>query len=441
MGVIPFSTDAKAAHPIYIAMTQLVVYISFPASPTHSLSFSLCASSAIIHHSFHTMAMSTPHHHPSPTSLLGLPTELRLQIYSYLEDVTHYHVDRLVHVPCPYSQFPQHPPWNLGSSFKYGRRCRTPDPQYPFLCAKPAFCGWYKTEDLCHSVPVPSAQEERKEFKRKSGTAALRRTCKLLYEETKNGVLSKEDGLGITVGHSYDARDMLKSMRPHELLLLVHLTIQYCPGHGHYRAGGMNQIVHYLKQSHWDLPNLKVLAIQTPQPLRKFSTYRAGDQAMGAFRPGETWYSLWFLSTLAEAFDKRAQAVDVVLEAWIVIRGKNANNQSGKEEDEMVRVRATYCRDAPNAVDGERVCAIHPSKTMEFEIERRGVVKEGGKWEGDRTWRHWVGPKWMRFWKAQGMGYAQFYLCDYFCEADDDMVHLARYCSGSYGGNGVVEGE
>jgi hypothetical protein len=352
------------------------------------------------------MTTSPPHHHPSQASLLGLPTELRLQIYSYLEDVTHYHVDRLVHVPGPYPQFSQHPPSNLGSSFTYRRRCQTPDPMYPFLCARPAFCGWYKTEDLCHNIKETDEEKQsKKELKMRSGAAALRRTCKLIYEETKTGVLGQEDGVGITVRHSYDARDMLKSMKPHELCLLVHLTIQYCP-----EAYSCHQIVHYLKHHHWDLPNLRVLAIQTPQPLRKFSTYRSGDPAVGgAFRPGETWHTLWFLSTLAEAFDKRAQAVDIVLEAWVVIRGKNANNQSGKEEDEMVRVRGTYCRDAPSFTDGNRVCAIHTSKTMEFEIERRGVVKEGGQWEGERTWRYWVGPKWMRFWEAWGMGYAKSY--------------------------------
>jgi hypothetical protein len=349
--------------------------------------------------------MSTPHHPPPAipqASFLGLPTELRLQIYSYLEDVTHYHVDNLAPMPAERSWN-----WNPNNNYSLRRRCRTPDPRYPFLCARPVFCGWYKTEDLCHSVPIPPEQELKR---RRSGAAALRRTCKVIYEETKTAVPGdKEDGIGITVRAAYDARDMLKSMKPHELSLLVHFTIHYCPGEGHHHANGMNQIVHYLKHNHWDLANLRILAIQIPQPLRKFSTYRAGDQAVGgACRPGETWGTLWFLRVLAEAFEKRVQHVDIVLEAWIVIRGKHASNQNNGE-DEMVRVRGTYCRDAPHPIAGERVCAIHTSKTMEFEIERRGVVKEGGQWEGERTWRYWVGPKWMRFWKAWGMGYAKSY--------------------------------
>jgi hypothetical protein len=150
--------------------------------------------------------MSTPdgHYAPPPlhASLLSLPTEVRLQIYGYLEGITHYHVDDLG-------------PGERTASFAHRRRCRTPDPTYPFLCARPVFCGWYKTEALCHRLGEGEDGENLGLEGAPAGgrwsnneREALRRTCRVIYEETKSG---EEGWIGVTVGHSYDARSIFLS--------------------------------------------------------------------------------------------------------------------------------------------------------------------------------------------------------------------------------------
>jgi hypothetical protein len=342
---------------------------------------------------------------PPRASFLGLPTEVRLQIYSYLEGISHYHVDDLVTGDRP---------WHVGR-FSYKRRCHAPDPKYPFLCARPAFCGWYKAEELCHQLPEPPEETQRR------GIAgdAIRCTCRLIYEETKGSSLQKEDWIGVTVRHGYDARDMLQGMRTHERFLLVHLTIQYLSSPHH----SIHQIVHYLRKHHWYLPNLRTLAVQAPQTLRKFSTREKGDPATGVFRPRHMWCTLWFLPVLAAIFEEREKAVEVVLEAWIVLRAGNISNTNDNNEDEMVRVRATWGEDA----ETWRRCMFNNSafaacflrgEGLNCEIESRGVNKSGGRWKslGSSRWRS--GPEWMEFWDAWGMGYHH----------------------SNYGGNGVVDG-
>jgi hypothetical protein len=190
---------------------------------------------------------------------------------------------------------------------------------------------------------------------------------------------------------------MLRAMNSNELGRVVHLTIQYCPGESNH--AGMYQIVAHLRRCHWDLPYLNTLAVQTPQPLRKFRRDRRGETA---FEP-EEWWRLWFLEALDDIFEKRATPVDVVLEAWVVLR--SANPRNGLEAgDEMVRVRGTWCRTVVDAA-GEVLCVVHKTQDMEYEVERRGVRKACERWKMVYSHRYRVGPEWMEFWYMYGMGY------------------------------------
>ena len=75
-----------------------------------------------------------PFEYPS-ASFLGLPVELRVQIYSELAESVHFHID------CGY-----------GQSIKGRKRrlCSAPDPKFRQICTRPDFSGLHPSDDRCY---------------------------------------------------------------------------------------------------------------------------------------------------------------------------------------------------------------------------------------------------------------------------------------------------
>jgi hypothetical protein len=139
-------------------------------------------------------------------SLIGLPTELRLKIFSYLVEPARFHIDEK-------DQSQNARKWK----FTFLRPCHTPDLTHPSLCARPCFSGVSPPEALCHN-----------KTKSKSNRGAIRMVCRVIYEESR-GILDKR-WIGLTVvQRTHEASSVLSSMSTQQLEMLVDLTIQVLP--------------------------------------------------------------------------------------------------------------------------------------------------------------------------------------------------------------------
>ena len=285
-------------------------------------------------------------------SLLGLPTELRLLIYTHLAESVHLHIDYPPSWVRPWSMYK---PSNTRMRF-----CHAPDTTFRQLCAKPMFSGLAATEDLCHQRNENAARNKHHPF-------ALRATCKRVYEETR-GILQ----IGITVQADYTS-EMLKALRPDTRRSLVRLTILDIPG-----GWVLHGAVAYLSYHAWEFPSLRSVAVQTRQPHYKFCVKRPRRHPL--FHPESTWDKLWFVNALYKIFDKE---VTVVLEAWVVVRAGYRENQSAV--DEMVVIRGV--------VRGSR--ETKRSGNSEFEMRREAVVAP----EKSAPWKEW--------WLAEDFGYGK----------------------------------
>jgi hypothetical protein len=241
---------------------------------------------AINTQSFDNNIMSTPYQNCSEAqaipqaSFLGLPIELRFEIYAYLTP-TLYHVDDQCGGLLP-SEI---------KDARYRRPCVAPDPRYPFLCSKPAFCGWYPTAEICrYDKDSPRLSEKQPNDIDLWAAKALRQTCRLVYEETK-GILDGQKGSTLTLRHT-DVYTMLVAMRPNELAMIVNLTVQYLISNNNWHGSlnGMNKAVTSLRKIHTSLPNLRLVAIQATERLCTFSR----QDWRRRFQPQDTWNDLWY---------------------------------------------------------------------------------------------------------------------------------------------------
>jgi hypothetical protein len=291
-------------------------------------------------------------------SLLGLPTELRLQIYSYLVEPTRFHIDEQ-------SQDINARKWK----FKHLRLCYTPDPTHPSLCAKPCFSGLCPPKALCHNIS--DVQLNR---------VTIPQVCRLLHEETK-GMLDK-DRIGLTiVQRTYEVPSVLSSMTLHQMEMLVDLTIQVLPASYGEGYRGLSPAVIYLRRNHTSFPNLRTVAVQTPQRLRNLAQDRFNPDAN--FDPEVEWRWQWFITELQEIFQGRVQ---IIYEGWIVFRAGHPITKS--EDDEMMRIRGTV-GNCNGCIYGEEGCKCT------FEMVSNAIVGGRGAWTG--------------YWQGRDMGYDREY--------------------------------
>jgi hypothetical protein len=287
-------------------------------------------------------------------SLLGLPAELRLEIYSYLVETARFHVD---------GQYQS----NNARRWEFTnlRPCHTPDPEHPSLCARPCYSGLSRPEDLCHNITKLDIRR-----------SAIRKVCRLFYKESK-GILD-ECWIGLTVAQrTYEAPSVLGSMTVQQLELLVDLTIQVMPAADGSDYCGLWPAIVHLRRNHAALPNLRTLAVQAPQRLRNLSQNRTEPNLN--FDPEIEWRWQWFVIELSEIFQSRVQ---IIFEGWIVLRAGHPITKS--THDQMLRIRGTVgiCN---GSVYGEEGCKCT------FEMVSQNITGGQGQWT--------------EFWRGRNMGY------------------------------------
>jgi hypothetical protein len=242
-------------------------------------------------------------------SLLGLPAELRLEIFSYLSEPLRFHVDSAGQDLDPRK-------WN----FTHKRLCYTSDLVYPSLCITPCFSGLIPHDSLCQNLGGKLTHR-----------LAIRGVCKLFQRETKS-VLNKNLFSLTLADHMHEARGVLKSMSSQRLEMLVELTIQVLPDGRHRGWGDVSPVIIHLRHHHTAFPNLRTIAIQAPQRFRKLSHSQV--EPVYFFDPEGEWRWQWPIVELKKTFQNRAQ---IIFEGWIVPRAGHALCSGAT--DEMMRVR------------------------------------------------------------------------------------------------------
>jgi hypothetical protein len=242
-------------------------------------------------------------------SLLGLPAELRLEIFSYLSEPLRFHVDSAGQDLDPRK-------WN----FTHKRLCYTSDLVYPSLCITPCFSGLIPHDSLCQNLGGKLTHR-----------LAIRGVCKLFQRETKS-VLNKNLFSLTLADHMHEARGVLKSMSSQRLEMLVELTTQVLPDGRHRGWGDVSPVIIHLRHHHTAFPNLRTIAIQAPQRFRKLSHSQV--EPVYFFDPEGEWRWQWPIVELKKTFQNRAQ---IIFEGWIVPRAGHALCSGAT--DEMMRVR------------------------------------------------------------------------------------------------------
>jgi hypothetical protein len=290
----------------------------------------------------------------SHASLLGLPAELRLEIFSYLSEPLRFHVDSA-------GQDLDRRKW----TFTHKRLCYTPDPVHPSLCTTPCFSGLVSHNSICQNLGGKHTHR-----------LAIRGVCKLFLKET-NDVLNTDLFSLTLVDHLDEARSVLKSMSAQRLEMLVELTIQVLPGGRHREWGDVSRVVVYLRHHRTAFPNLRTIAIQAPQRFRKLSHSQVDP--VHYFDPEGEWRWQWPIVELKKTFRNRAQ---IIFEGWIVLRA--GHMLCSGTTDEMMRVRGIFGN-----------CSAESGCECTFESVTEPVVED-------------IGP-WTEYWRSHAMGFDRAY--------------------------------
>jgi hypothetical protein len=322
-------------------------------------------------------------------SLLGLPTELRLQIFSYLAEPIRFHLDSSNQDPDPRS-------W----TFEHRRPCYTPDPFHPSLCSTPRFSGLTSTASMCHAHGGQPTNH-----------LAIRAVCKTFSSEAVD--VFENYAIGLTIEHrTVEARSVLRSMSALQLAMLVDLTIQVLPlpKEGPWcqrwprNGGSISTVLIHLRKNLFAFPNLRTMAIQQPKRLRR--KRRDRFEMWYHFEPEDEWRRQWYIVDLKAMFGDRVQ---IVVEWWYVLREGHVRSLSGG--DEMVRARGFVG-------NSESVAC-----TWELEMSSEPIVAEWGDWT--------------ECWKNRGMGFDKEYspMRD---TRSDDKDYFQRYRCPHYATAGQV---
>ncbi|KAF2830623.1 hypothetical protein CC86DRAFT_316070, partial [Ophiobolus disseminans] len=221
-------------------------------------------------------------------TLLGLPIEMRLQIYAYLSDTT------MVHVHSPRARTYTWTP------------CKATNPIYPHLCLNPKWSGLCSESDRCTYKHVTPPEPR--------GFWALRASSKLLRRETqelvtKNGVFSvnPEDAEGWL--------DFLKRRAPKQLESITKITLA---GPDHYVLSPGYGISAVLKH---DLPNLTAVGLQCQTP----RYWWISDSDLAAPRLDMVLH--WEFWDAVEAMKSFAPTVTCVVEGLVWIKKQKMHDE------------------------------------------------------------------------------------------------------------------
>jgi len=302
---------------------------------------------------------------PPQASLLGLPTELRLEIYHQLADTLHAHhmfyFDN-VHKPDARTSFHKWP-------------CSFPDPQFPQLCTRPRFSGLHRTQELCKH--------------RSDGVDAfaIRRTCRLIYAESRDvfesSGMKKVTGISTVAGSLYKSIFDLSRVGMQQLR---RITLQETP----YNLVQMQETIYQLERWAHCMNALHTIAVQGPIAHTRFNDQKRPNGRY--FSPETTWQELTIVKKLDSIFEGR---VTIVVDAWICFRPSHNLYEGSGESEEMLNVR------------GVLWTAGEPRKTQ-FSMTRKEVV-EGNAESGiclaagslrQAEWRmYWMGKR-LPYWRG-----------------------------------------
>lgn len=291
-------------------------------------------------------------------SLLGLPLELRLIIYSKLAGTIHTHIEYMVTEEGYY----------MGNNWRQ-RSCTCPDSTFPQLCSRPAFSGLHASKDTCE----PTSPDQDTRF-------AIRRVCKLIYNESHNYFnTSKTPPItSISVGGpfiTWTINSLFVAHLAHIRRLTLTASDYHCPfvtsvcaGHLWYPVVALDSLV-----------NLDTIAIQAPVPHYKF--YHMRFRQPQVFSPETTWRNLTSIKQLEKIF---SPTVTVVLEAWMCVPPGHVVSALGSKREEMIVLRGVVW-------GAEDKSASKAERKTTCEVRRREVVSE----EENEEWRKW--------WVAKGL--------------------------------------
>jgi hypothetical protein len=302
--------------------------------------------------------------HPH-ASFLGLPAELRLQIYAALASTLHIHVVYPtvdIHNP-NYSEHILEAPTTTVL-------CRTSDPQFPQLCSKPWFSGLSATSDQCwHQHEIPSAAD----------LFAIRRTCKLIHAETA-GIYDSKTHNPLT-SFSIQSRigwPFFYHLTDAERGQVHRITMMDIPLGPASLPSPLNEYDPQIKA----YTNLRTFAVQTPLLHWKFNVKRPKQKLV--FDPEATWRDLAWMQIYERMWGVE---VTIVFEAWVCVRPGHVLSER-EEGDEMIVIRGVVWGTEKKKVEKSE-------RKTSFEMKRIAVVENG------------EGAEWKKFWREKGLPYEQ----------------------------------
>ncbi|KAF2011875.1 hypothetical protein BU24DRAFT_425698 [Aaosphaeria arxii CBS 175.79] len=312
--------------------------------------------------------------------LLGLPCELRLEIYKYVFDSSLIHVHR--HAPSHEDEDIAVDEKYTGPEFTW-TPCREVNPRSSLLCLNPKWSGLCPESSRCTYRPrkptIPT------------GFAALTWTCRAIQHEAREFFL-RSTTVSIHLTHLTRFLTFMSSHAPKQLVLIRRVTLT---GPEHWDHNWVFRTAFTDLKSH--LPHLEAVGYQgqvskwTMRPTRALASSAIRPQPMALWRT-------WAMVNRFTVFDRR---VSIAIEGLTYHRPTRWNNGPEKEEHFVYRVY----RDGRDDVEGggreipfgHAMSAAHllygtevkgpgwTDEDVEVEVQEPGLV------EGKRNakWRQW----------------------------------------------------
>ena len=280
-------------------------------------------------------------------TLLGLPAELRLQIYSYLSDTAIIHVHHH-----DFSRFTWTP-------------CRLPSSASPLLCANPKWSGMCEEEDRCtyniYAPPEPI------------GFWALAASNRMLLNETQEFFLRKS----VVSIHPHDLRpwlDHLADKDPKRIENLRQVTLAG-PNSYRYFSGAELQLLRDR------VPNLEAMGFQCQDMIWPWARrFTSGVQ----INP-EAW-TQWAVLAWMQSFDS---SITIAIEAMIWKKSNPRWSPDVVEQQVAIRI----IRKGKTGAAGSGSSTGWSDEDIDVEIVQPGKLASPKR---NAKWRQWWRGKEMR---------------------------------------------
>jgi hypothetical protein len=266
-------------------------------------------------------------------TFLGLPVELRLQIYEHLCDSTIIHVHRhsvntIIGDDDPNDVQPARFTWTP---------CRSPNPKSPLLCANPKWSGMCTEADRCtyniNSPPEPL------------GFWALAASSKDVHNETQEFFLRRT----VVSIHPRNLRPWLDHLAEHTPQHIDHLRRITLAGPNTYRCVVQSQ-VDLLRER---IPNLEGVGFQSQDPIWRW--VRSYDDPNNLKVDCNAW-KRWNILEWMQNFDP---SITIALEAMALCRPRRWHNGNINEQQFAVRVLREGKTEGNGWDDDDVVVEIH----------------------------------------------------------------------------------